>query len=409
MEGYQLIKCIGEGGYGSVYQCSDKNGKSYAIKAVTSTSNGITSLVEATIMSSYKHPNIISAIEIIAGEHYFYIVMELAMMDLMSYIKGGYVNTPNIIKNIAQQCLQGIDVLHKHGIIHCDVKPHNILVYPNGNVKIADFSLSMIKLSEHEQFSDKVCTLNYRPPEVLKHSKWNSSIDIWALGCTFYEMIAKRILVPDQSRTQYMNDGDKIFWTNMILSTIRNWRASLGDVDAINDPMTIQPVYAITTNIYWEQCDTGFKSIILKMLSYNHIYRPSCQELLTNNYFNDLPTKHCIINASKVPVINPKISRQIDQYFKHINNISVYVIAMTKELCFRASEIPHNFLKIDTCAWIAQKLINNSVSVDKHQIFNRLVDVVKMEKVICKSLGYRLHVIIPNQLSFIIKPYKELL
>lgn len=95
----------------------------------------------------------------------------------------------------------GIDFLHFNNIIHRDLKPQNILI-KNQTLKIADFGLSRT-YSLHSTFttqvlifkilaSFQVVTLHYRSPELLLQCNYNTSVDIWAIGCTFLELYTRQ-------------------------------------------------------------------------------------------------------------------------------------------------------------------------------------------------------------------------
>lgn len=405
VNGYTIEKCIGKGSYGSVYSCRDYRGERYAVKAIPVGDNGIPSLMEASIMTSYSHPYIISAKEIISNPKEFYIFMELAETDMLRYIHKNVVSL-EMLKRITHQCLLAVTSLHQQGIIHCDIKPNNILLFPNGDIKIADFSLSTLKISQNESFEFKICATNYRPPEVLKNEKWNQAVDIWALGCTFYELATGSILVPQQYSEMRSANIDRQHLYKMTLCVIHEWRKLVGDSTTNIDTFNISAPKKITIPNTWSRVTSEFNNMVNCMLTYDHRRRPDCMMLLRHPYYDGCKTIQYTINSPNPPTITESISKSIDYYFSKIPHADDAMISLTKEIYFRASDIPDNVLKKDTCAWIASKILTGR-SMDQKYMFSQFPHVKDCERKICISLGFRLHVILPDQLTYNIKPYRE--
>ena len=95
-----------------------------------------------------------------------------------------------------KQILEGLVYLHDNNIIHRDIKGANILVKDNGVVKLADFGLArIIQPEKNREYTIKVVTMWYRPPELLLgHKKYSKSVDMWSVGVFFVELFTGKPL-----------------------------------------------------------------------------------------------------------------------------------------------------------------------------------------------------------------------
>jgi serine/threonine protein kinase len=227
---------LGKGSYGSVFLCTDENGRQFAAKKCKSDKEeGIKNILEAIIMASLCHPYLNRALHVCAKNNKLYIIQELALTDLSQYTrrktkkhhsKPTDITHPQhlqhlqpvkpTISQLQYWCyclLQAVDALHERNIIHADIKACNVFLYPNDYIRLADFTLSMVKWKEGEKFNHNVCTSTHRPMECLIEDKlWDEKLDIWSLGCTFYEIAYGKSLFPYQGRLEYDHDYiDKLY------------------------------------------------------------------------------------------------------------------------------------------------------------------------------------------------------
>ncbi|HSP80192.1 MAG TPA: protein kinase, partial [Myxococcaceae bacterium] len=198
---YQLLEHIGDGGMGAVYRALDRlSGRRVALKRVStrrapsipdgSTDQRLALAREFQILTSLRHPHILSVLDYgFDQEHQPFLVSELQerAQDFLEAARG--VELPAQVELLVQM-LQALAYLHRRKIIHCDLKPANILVV-GGNVKVLDFGLSVVGRPEGDEPSGGG-TPAYLAPEVLRGAAPTPASDLYAVGVMAYELLAGR-------------------------------------------------------------------------------------------------------------------------------------------------------------------------------------------------------------------------
>jgi len=198
---YEIIEKLGEGTYGIVEKARHiPTGQIVAIKKVkidTSEDEGIpaTTIREVSLLRALSHPHIVALYACITKVNQLYLVFEFMEMDLKKYMEIGNPSQIQIHK-MTIALLSGINYCLSMGVYHRDLKPQNILVNMDGNVKIADFGLGReVLLKAAEPITREVVTLWYRCPEILMGVKiYGHGVDSWALGCIIAEFFYKKPL-----------------------------------------------------------------------------------------------------------------------------------------------------------------------------------------------------------------------
>ena len=197
---YKIIKKIGEGGFGKVYQVLNKsNKKNYALKEFSikgETKDTIQKIKkEAEILSKFNHKNIVKYYDSFENKNKFYILMELCSgknIDdfIKEYKEKCELIEEKILYNIIKQICEGIKEMHNKKIIHRDLKPENIFINKNNEIKIVDFGISK-ELNLYKEFTKtnkQSGSLYYIAPEILNNGIYNYKADMYSLGCIIYEL-----------------------------------------------------------------------------------------------------------------------------------------------------------------------------------------------------------------------------
>lgn len=195
MHKYVKIEKIGEGTYGTVFKAKNQEtGEVVALKKVQldDDDEGVPSsaLREICILKELKHKNIVRLYDVLHTEHKMTLVFEYCEQDLKKYFDtcGGSIDTATT-RSFMFQLMKGLEFCHAKNILHRDLKPQNLLINKNGELKLADFGLARSFGIPVHCFSAEVVTLWYRPPDVLFGAKYYSTtIDTWSAGCIFAEI-----------------------------------------------------------------------------------------------------------------------------------------------------------------------------------------------------------------------------
>lgn len=193
---------IGSGAYGRVYMGMNlDSGELLAVKQVLiAANNGSKEKAQAHIreleeevklLRNLSHPNIVRYLGTAREEEALNILLEFVPGGSISSLLGKFGSfTESVIRMYTKQLLQGLEYLHKNGIMHRDIKGANILVDNKGCIKLADFGASkqVVELATVSGAKSMKGTPYWMAPEVIRQTGHGLSADIWSVGCTVIEM-----------------------------------------------------------------------------------------------------------------------------------------------------------------------------------------------------------------------------
>jgi serine/threonine-protein kinase len=194
---YQLIRVIGEGGMGRVYEAIDPViGRRVAIKTISLDAEDSDTRArffrEAQSAGQLSHPNLITIHDIGEVGGMPYIVMEyLEGMDLNRTMRQERLSYDTKIEIMLAVC-EGLSFAHGHDVIHRDIKPANIFRTAQGRIKILDFGLARGVVSEVTRTGKVLGTPNYMAPEQIRGDDVDHRADIFSAGVVFYELLTGR-------------------------------------------------------------------------------------------------------------------------------------------------------------------------------------------------------------------------
>lgn len=209
-ERYEKCEKVGEGTYGIVYKGRDteQRNAAVAIKKIRHSSHdeGVpqSALREIGLLRAVNHPNIVKLLDVELNESKLALIFEWCDKDLKKYLDThvGKLSS-GTLKRLTYEMMAGITACHTHGLIHRDLKPQNVLIAPDGVLKLADFGLGKAFSCPMGTMTHEVVTLWYRAPEILlaggQHNKYSIPVDMWAVGAIFAEMANKKALFPADS------------------------------------------------------------------------------------------------------------------------------------------------------------------------------------------------------------------
>ena len=281
-----------EGTYGIVYRAKDQKGQEiYALKKIRLQveEEGIpsTAIREISLLKELNHVNIVKLYEVLHTPKKLTLVFEYVEKDLKKVIdeaKEGGLDI-KLVKSFLYQLLKGVDYIHKHKVLHRDLKPQNLLISKDNIMKIGDFGLARGYGIPVKNYTHEVVTLWYRPPDVLLGNKmYGTTVDMWSIGCIFAEMVTGKPLFTGKNDMDQLKKIFKIKGTPnenyaSSLKELPEWSAN--DNNFENFPE--QDIKTIFKNLNPEGID-----LLQKFLQLEPEKRISAEEALKHPFFDDI-------------------------------------------------------------------------------------------------------------------------
>jgi serine/threonine-protein kinase len=197
---YRILRKLGTGGMANVYLAEDEVlGRRVAIKILNDRHAGDEQFVErfrreAKNAASLSHPNIVSIYDRGEAEGTYYIAMEyLDGRSLKELIVARGPAPIHLAVDYARQILAAIRFAHRHGIVHRDIKPHNVLVDGEGRLKVTDFGIARAGVSQMTEAGSIIGTAQYLSPEQAKGAPVDQTSDLYSLGVVLYELLTGEV------------------------------------------------------------------------------------------------------------------------------------------------------------------------------------------------------------------------
>ncbi len=198
---YEIKEIIGVGGMAVVYKAYDnQENRTVAVKILKEEFISNEEFVrrfknESKAIAMLSHPNIVKVYDVSFGDLIQYIVMEyIDGITLKEYIEHeGSLRWKDAV-HFTIQILKGLQHAHDKGIVHRDVKPQNIMVLPDGTIKVTDFGIARFARSEQRTITDKaIGSVHYISPEQARGERTDEKTDIYSVGVILYEMLTGQL------------------------------------------------------------------------------------------------------------------------------------------------------------------------------------------------------------------------
>ncbi|NWX88990.1 CDKL1 protein, partial [Nothoprocta ornata] len=341
MERYEKLGKVGEGSYGVVFKCRNKDtGQVVAIKKFLESEEDPVirkiALREIRMLKQLKHPNLVNLLEVFRRKRKLHLVFEYCEHTVLHELDKHPWGVPeHLVRSITWQILQAVNFCHKHNCIHRDVKPENILITKHSVIKLCDFGFARILTGPSDYYTDYVATRWYRSPELLVgDTQYGPPVDVWAIGCVFAELLSGAPLWPGRSDVDQLylirrTLGDliprhqQVFSTNQYFSGVR-----------IPDPEDMEPLEVKFPNISYSAL-----ALMKGCLHMDPAERQTCEQLLQHPYFDsireagELGKEH--EKASRKPARLPR---------KHLPGLQ-YLPQLTSSTILPALDSKKNFCK----------------------------------------------------------------
>lgn len=303
---YEVLKVVGEGAYGLVMKCRVREDpssfvaiKEFKLEEGDPDAEEVkrTMKREVALLRRLQHPHVVQLIEHFSVGEKVFIVMEFVPMNLLEVLedranKGGL--RKDVVRRVIFQVLSAIAFIHKQGVVYRDIKPENVLITEQGDVKLCDFGFARFIKAPEELLTDYVATRWYRAPELLLgppfkkegvkvYCPYGKPVDMWSIGCLMGELLDGEPLFAGDS------DIDQLYKIQQVLGPLAESHKSMfkenpnnqGIVFNIKTPTTLSNRYSGKANS--EELD--FMEGLLDM---NPHERKTSEDCLMHTYLQEV-------------------------------------------------------------------------------------------------------------------------
>lgn len=242
-----------------------------------------TAIREISLLKEMRDDYIVALYNIVHSDsHKLYLVFEFLDLDLKKYMEsipaGEGLGLP-MVKRFMSQLIKGTKYCHSHRILHRDLKPQNLLIDKEGNLKLADFGLARAFGVPLRTYTHEVVTLWYRAPEILLGGRqYSTGVDMWSIGCIYAEMATRKPLFPGDSEI------DEIFKIFRVLGTPNEtiWPGvtTLPDFKTSFPKWSRKPLASLVPTLDEQGLD-----LLESLLAYDPAMRISAKRAICHPYF----------------------------------------------------------------------------------------------------------------------------